>query len=170
MFSTEQLVLVSQWLGVATIAFGALTSIAFIVKWGFRFRMVGVTGFTGVLTAGVFALSLALYQRPEIPNAQKFARVFDRASDQVVITVNPTITPEQLEATLKQAAIDLSSSGRSSPDGTLTVRARVLLHTSEGVTQPLYVGAAVRSLSLKRSDVNEIQVEVDAATLAKINA
>jgi Protein of function (DUF2518) len=170
MFSTEQLVLIAQGLGIATIAFGALTSIAFIVKWGFRFRMVGVTGFTGVLTAGVFALSLALYQRPIIADAQPFARVFDRASDQVVITVKPGITPTQLEATLKQAAIDLSSSGRTSPDGTLTVRARILVHSSEGVTQPLYIGAAVRSLSLMRDDVSGIQVEVDAATLAKINA
>jgi hypothetical protein len=115
-------------------------------------------------------LSLALYQRPIIANAQPFARVFDRASDQVVITVKPGITATQLEATLKQAAIDLSSSGRTSPDGTLTVRARILVHSSEGVTQPLYVGAAVRSLSLMRDDVSGIQVEVDAATLAKISA
>ncbi len=169
MLSTEQLILISQWLGIATIAFGALTTIAWIAKWGFRFRMVGVTSFTGVLTGGVFALSLALYQRPSIPDAQAFVRVFDRSSGQVVITVNPTMSATQLEATLKQAAIDLYSPGRTSPDGTMTVRARVLLHPQPGVSQPVYVGAAVRSLSSKRDDVSDIQVQVDTDTLAKLS-
>ncbi len=170
MFSTEQLILVAQALAIATIVFGAVTTIAFIAKWGFRFRMVGVTSFTGVLAGGVLGLSLALYQRPTIPNAQPFVRVYDRSAGQLVISVNPKMTPVQLEATLKQAAIDLSSPGRSSADGTITVRARVLLHTEPGVTQPLYVGAAVRSLDSKRDDVNDIQVQIDAETLAKVAA
>jgi hypothetical protein len=38
------------------------------------------------------------------------------------------------------------------------------------VTQPLYVGAAVRSLDSKRDDVNDIQVQIDADTLAKVAA
>ncbi len=170
MFSTEQLVLISQYLAIATIVLGAVTTIAFIAKWGFRFRMVGVTSFTGVLAGGVLGLSLALYQRPMIPDSQPFVRVYDRSAGQLVITVNPKMTPAQLEATLKQAAIDLSSPGRSSADGTITVRARVMLHTEPGVTQPLYVGAAMRSLDSKRDDVNDIQVQVDAETLAKVAA
>jgi hypothetical protein len=164
------LVLVAQALAIATVIFGAVTTVAFIAKWGFRFRMVGVTSFTGVLAGGVLGLSLSLYQRPMIPNSQPFVRVYDRSAGQLVISVNPKMTPAQLEATLKQAAIDLSSPGRSSADGTITVRARVLLHTEPGVTQPLYVGAAVRSLDSKRDDVNDIQVQIDADTLAKVAA
>ena len=169
MFSTEQLISISQWMAILTIVLGSITGIAFVTNRGFRFRMVGVTGFTGVLTVGVFALGLSLYQRPSIPDAQKFVRVFDRASNQVVIAVNPEITATQLEATLRQAVTDLSASGRTSPDGTLTVRARVLLHSSEGVSQPLYLGAAVRSLDSKRDGVSGIQVDVDTETLDKIH-
>lgn len=170
MFSTEQLVLVAQGLAIAMVIFGAVTTIAFIAKWGFRYRMVGVTSFTGVLAGGALGLSLALYQRPMIPNAQAFVRVYDRSAGQLVITVNPKMTPEQLEATLKQAAIDLSSPGRSSADGMITVRARVLVHTEPGLTQPLYVGVAVRSLDSKRTDVENIQVQIDAETLSKAAA
>ncbi|MBC7514921.1 MAG: Ycf51 family protein [Alkalinema sp. FL-bin-369] len=169
MFSTEQLISISQWMAILTIVLGSITGIAFVTNRGFRFRMVGVTGFTGVLTVGVFALGLSLYQRPSIPDAQKFVRVFDRASNQVVITVSPEITAPQLEATLRQAVTDLSASGRTSPDGTLTVRARVLLHSSEGVSQPLYLGAAIRSLDSKRDGVSGIQVDVDTETLDKIH-
>ena len=170
MFSTEQLVLVAQGLAIAMVIFGAVTTLAFIANWGFRFRMVGVTSFTGVLAGGALGLSLALYQRPMIPNAQAFVRVYDRSAGQLVISVNPKMTPEQLEATLKQAAIDLSSPGRSSADGMITVRARVLVHTEPGLTQPLYVGVAVRSLDSKRDDVENIQVQVDAETLSKAAA
>ena len=169
MFSTEQLISISQWMAILTIVLGSITGIAFVTNRGFRFRMVGVTGFMGVLTVGVFALGLSLYQRPSIPDAQKFVRVFDRASNQVVIAVNPEITALQLEATLRQAVTDLSASGRTSPDGTLTVRARVLLHSSEGVSQPLYLGAAIRSLDSKRDGVSGIQVDVDTETLDKIH-
>ena len=169
MFSTEQLISISQWMAILTIVLGSITGIAFVTNRGFRFRMVGVTGITGVLTVGVFALGLSLYQRPSIPDAQKFVRVFDRASNQVVITVSPEITAPQLEATLRQAVTDLSASGRTSPDGTLTVRARVLLHSSEGVSQPLYLGAAIRSLDSKRDGVSGIQVDVDTETLDKIH-
>ena len=169
MFSTEQLISISQWMAILTIVLGSITGIAFVTSRGWRFRMVGVTGFTGVLTAGVFALGLSLYQRPSIPDAQKFVRVFDRASNQVVIAVSPEITATQLEATLRQAVTDLSASGRTSPDGTLTVRARVLLHSSEGVSQPLYLGAAVRSLDSKRDGVSGILVDVDTETLDKIH-
>ena len=169
MFSTEQLISISQWMAILTIVLGSITGIAFVTSRGWRFRMVGVTGFTGVLTVGVFALGLSLYQRPSIPDAQKFVRVFDRASNQVVITVSPEITAPQLEATLRQAVTDLSASGRTSPDGTLTVRARVLLHSSECVSHPLYLGAAIRSLDSKRDGISGIQVDVDTETLDKIH-
>ena len=95
--------------------------------------------------------------------------MFDSAYNQVVITDSPEITAPQLEATLRQAVTDLSASGRTSPDGTLTVRARVLLHSSEGVSQPLYLGAAIRSLDSKRDGVSGIQVDVDTETLDKIH-
>ena len=66
MFSTEQLISISQWMAILTIVLGSITGIAFVTNRGFRFRMVGVTGFTGVLTVGVFALGLSLYQRPSM--------------------------------------------------------------------------------------------------------
>ena len=170
MFSAEQLVLVAEGLAIAMVIFGAITTVAFIAKWGFRYRMVGVTSFTGVLAGGALGLSLALYQRPMIPDAQAFVRVYDSSGGQLVITVDPKITPDQLKATLKQAAIDLSSPGRSSTDGAITVRARVLVHTEPGLTQPLYVGEAVRSLNSRRNDIENIQIQIDAETLGKAAA
>lgn len=166
MLSTAQLILIAQWLGVAAIAGAVVTVLAFLLQWGIRFRLVGVSSFTALLAIGVYALSLSLYQRPVVAGAEKFVRVYDSASGQVVISVPPNLTPESLEATLRQAALDLYSPGRSSPDGYMTIRARTLLHPQPGVTQPIYLGAVRRSLRSRETE--DLQLQVDAETLAQL--
>ncbi len=142
------------WSVYGTIAFLILTIIGFILKWGFRFRLVGTTGFMGVLTVGLFALSLGLFTRTEIPNALRFNLVYDNGANQTVIAVPQEINETELEATLQQAAIDLFSYGRTAIDGDdqLTIRARVQVHQQDQ-TIPLYIGQIRRSLFI-REDLN----------------
>ncbi|HIK37312.1 MAG: Ycf51 family protein [Geminocystis sp.] len=153
----------SLWCFYGTISVLFLTLLAFIFKWGFRFRLVGVTAFMAVLTGGLFALSLGLFQRVEIPNAAKYSLVYDNGATQAVIAVSTDITPPVLEATLKQAAMDLFSYGRMAIDGedSLTIRARVQVHQDKK-TIPIYLGQIRRSLA-KREDPNaEITIFQDA--------
>jgi hypothetical protein len=142
----------SLWSLYATIAFFCLSILGFIFKWGFRFRFVGATGFMGVLTIGLFALSLALFNRVEIEGALRYNRVYDTGANQVVITVPLDITPAQLDATLQQASIDLFSYGRTAADddSKLTIRARVQVH-QDGFTYPIYLGQ-IRSSLVQRED------------------
>jgi hypothetical protein len=159
MFDTAQLIQNAQYLGIATIAFGFLAIIAFLFKWGIRFRLVGVTGFMAVLTGGVFALSLGLYNRPQIEGAVHYSRVFDAGAAQVVITVPPTVTEPEIEATLKQASIDIFSPGRlSQGSDQMTIRLRTILHPESGVSQPLYLGEVRRSLSIREDENATIKV------------
>ena len=159
MFSTDSFAQYAIWGVYATLGFGVLTLLAFGLKWGFRFRLVGVTGFTGVLTFGLFALSLTPLTRVSIPNAAHYSLVFDDGANQTVIAVEQSITPEQLSATLEQASYDLFSAGRLGRDnGRMYVRARTMLHPKEGVSEPLLLGEASRSLlSRDEPDLN-IQV------------
>lgn len=135
------------WSIYTTIGFFILAIVGFLFKWGFRFRLVGATGFMGVLTVGLFALSLGLFDRVEIPNAVRFNLVYDTGGNQAVITVPIDITKDQLESTLQQASNDLFSYGRTatSGDDQLTIRARTQFHQEE-VTIPLYLGQIRRSL------------------------
>jgi hypothetical protein len=150
----------TQWSAIATLTFSVLATLAFILRWGVRFRLVGVTGFFLVLTGGLFGLGLGLFERTEIPGAVRFNRVFDNGSNLVVITLPATITPSQLEATLTQAANDYFSYGRNgaSSDDRLTIRARVMLHPEPNVTRPLYVGEVKRSLTNRENQTFEIQI------------
>jgi hypothetical protein len=76
-----------------------------------------------------------------------------------VIAVSPQITETQLEATLKQAAIDIFSPGRLSPGiDQMTIRARTILHPQAGISQPLYLGEIRRSLSIREDENATIEV------------
>ncbi|WP_413166368.1 Ycf51 family protein [Capilliphycus salinus ALCB114379] len=158
MLSTAALLNYSKWIGFFTLFCAFLTVVGFIFKWGIRFRLVGVTAFMGVLTGGVFALGLGLFNRVEIPGAVRYARVYDDGGTQIVIAVASQTTPTELEATLQQAAADLFSPGRSGrPDQRLTIRARTLIHPEAGVSEPVFLGQVRRS-NFQRDDQN---LEVD---------
>ena len=150
MLTTASFLQYAQWMGIAALALAVLTGVGFLFKWGIRFRLVGVTGFTIVLTAGLFALGLVPFTRTTIPGAVRFTTVYDRGATQTVISVPPTISETELVATLKQAASDLFSYGRLSPGGEpLLIRARTIVHREPGVSQPLFLGEIRRSLAVR---------------------
>jgi hypothetical protein len=77
------------------------------------------------------------------------------------------MTPEQLRATLQQAANDLFSYGRLvKGEPVLTVRARTLLHPEPGVTEPVYLGQVRRSLRQRQDP--EMVIELDSQALARV--
>ena len=161
--STANFLQYTQWSGIATIVFAVLTILAFIVQWGFRFRLVGATGFMLVLTGGLFSLSLVPLSRTVIPGAVKYTLVYDNGSNQTVIAIAPEITHTQLEATLRQAASNLYSYGRLGSGGNkeLTVRARTIIHPEIGLSVPLYLGQVNRTLVSREDPEMLVEVYLD---------
>lgn len=149
----------TQWSGIATLGLAGLAGLAFLLKWGFRFRLIGATGFMGVLTFGLLSLTFVPLTQTVLPNATKYSLVYDTGAADVVIAVSPDITQTQLEATLEQAAINLFSPGRLGRGNTqLRVRARTVIHPEEGVSLPLYLGEARRSLSTRNDKNLEVSI------------
>lgn len=137
----------SLWTALAFGVCGVLTLLAFVFKWGLRFNLVGGTGLLGFVTLGLLSLSLFPLSKPVIPGAIRYSLVYDSSGTQAVIAVPPKITKPQLEATLQQAAINLFTPGRGGRDSDqLTIRARTILHSRQGASQPLYLGQIQRSL------------------------
>jgi hypothetical protein len=155
----ENFLTYTQWSGIATIALAGVTVLAFVFKWGIRFRLVGATGFMGVLTFGLVSLTFVPLAQTVIPNSTKYSLVYDTGAADVVIAVAPDITQPQLEATLQQAAINLFSPGRLGMGNTqLRVRARTVIHPEDGVSVPLYLGEAQRSLSTRENETLQISI------------
>ncbi len=165
MIATSEFLLAAKWVGIATLACGAIAVFGFIFKWGIRFRLVGITGFMGVLTGGLFALGLVPFTRTEIPGAVRFSLVYDNGATQAAIALPPEITESQLDATLRQAAGNLFSYGRlGNASDQLTIRARTMVHPEPGVSQPLYLGQVTRSLSNRDE---ELKIEIYRENLAQ---
>lgn len=156
--TTADFLTFAQWAGIATLAGGVISILGFIFKWGIRFRLVGITGFMGVLTVGLFALSVAPLTRTVIPGAVRFSLLYDNGATQTVIAVPSSVTQSELEATLRQAASDLYSYGRMGGiDNQLTIRARTVIHPEPGVSKPLFLGQVKRSLATR----NDEQMTID---------
>ncbi|GDZ93948.1 hypothetical protein PA905_18980 [Planktothrix agardhii CCAP 1459/11A] len=170
--STAELLNFSKWIGIATLVLAIITLFSFIFKWGIRFRLVGITAFTGVLTGGIFGLGLGLFHHVQIPGAARYTRVFDDGSRQIVIAVAPNITKTQLDATLRQAASDLYSSGRGGQfQAPLLIRARTIVHPDANVSQPLYLGQVKRSVIEQQEDNLDIQIfEKNLARLKQVQS
>lgn len=160
----------AKWSGIATIICLVVAILSFIFSWGFRFRLVGVTSFMGVLTTGIFALGLSLFPHAEIPGAARYSLVYDNGFNQAVIAVAPDIEKSAIEPTLLQAARDLYSYGRtgSGTNSEFTVKLRTILHPTTGISQPLYLGEAKRSL-INRSE-EDIRIELLAQNWTQLPA
>ena len=131
----------TKWMGLTTLAFAALAALAFLAKWGIRFRLVGVTGFCGVLTAGLFGLSFQPFVTTTIGGSVSYTTVYDSGAAQLVIAVPADITDTELEATLEQAAINSFNPSRLGGDGqTPMIRARTIVHRDPGISDLLYLG------------------------------
>ena len=131
----------TKWFGLATLGMAGITALAFVVGWGIRFRLVGITSFMGVLTAGMFGLSFEPFTRTVIPGAVPYETVYDSGAAQIVIRVPATITVTELEATLQQAASNLLKPSRLGvPGQTPVIRARTILHQDGGVSKLQYLG------------------------------
>lgn len=158
----------AKWSGIATIVSLVIAVIAFIVGWGWRFRLVGVTSFMGVLTASFFALGLGLFPHTEITGATRYALIYDNGANQAVVSVSPEIEKSAIKPTLLQAAGDLYSYGRTGTAGNdqFTIKLRTVLHPQPGVSQPLILGTAKRSIIARQS--KEVEIEVFEQNIAQL--
>jgi hypothetical protein len=139
----EEFLEATKYFGLATLTMAAITVLAFVLGWGFRFRLVGITSFMGVLTGGLLGLSFEPFTRTAVPGAVPFATVYDSGAAQIVIKVPNAITQSELEATLQQAASNLFKPSRLGvPGAPPIVRARTIVHQEDGVSNLVYLGQA----------------------------
>jgi len=135
------------WLGVASGLLAALTVAAFIVGWGFRFRLVGVTSFTALLAISCWAFSVSYVPRISVPGAVQVPIVYDNGGDLVVAAAPPGLAPEAVAPTVEQVARNLRASGRVSPTGVVRVRLRGLDNGDDGRSTPRVLAEAQRDLA-----------------------
>ncbi|NJN60677.1 MAG: DUF2518 family protein [Coleofasciculaceae cyanobacterium RL_1_1] len=163
LFSTADFAIATQYTLELAGVFAVLTILAFVFKWGFRYRLVGVTSFTLVLTGGLFALSIVPFTPTIVSGATSYKLVFDNGGSRMTIAVAPDTTPAAVEATLQQVVLNKTTYGRAGRE--LEIRARTIVHPNDKTSEALYLGRAVRALS--STEDNTINIQLDDAAFAK---
>lgn len=136
----------SGWLAWGGAALSALTIVAFIARWGLRFRLVGVSSFTLLLAASCWAFSVSYTPTVKVDGALRVPVVFDNGDDLVVAQAGIDFPPEAVAPTLEQLASNVRPGGRSG--AVISVRLRQLQPAGDGASKPVVLGELERSFEV----------------------
>jgi hypothetical protein len=131
-----------QWLGVAGAVLALVTVVAFLLGWGVRFRLVGITSFTLLLAISCLAFAVSYKPRISVNGAITVPVVFDNGTDLVIGAAPPDLAPEAISPTVEQLALNVQARGRSSADGLVRVRLRRIEPAEGGSGRPVVLGEA----------------------------
>ncbi len=146
----DQLLLnAAPWLGWSGLGLLGLTAIAFLARWGLRFRLVGVSSFTLLLAVSCWAFGVSYTPPVVIEGATRAPVVFDNGADLVVAQLPIDASEATIEPTLQQLAGNLRGSGRST--STVTVRLRSLDTSGDGRSRPVVRGELERDFRVPLS-------------------
>ena len=128
-------ILWSTWF---SLAFAGLTFVAFLTRWRFRFRLVGVSSFISLLAISSWAFSISYAQAVVIEGAIRVPIVFDNGKDLVVAQAPKNISSSAIQPTLEQVAANIRSSGRGGHS--VQVRLRQLRYVEANISEPVIIG------------------------------
>ena len=134
----------TQWLTWIGIGFAFLTLISFIFRFGIKYRLLGTTIFTFLLSGSCLAFSIS-YEPSVLVEGAKYAPiVYDNGYDLVVAQASEDFPPESIDATLNQIAANLKGGGRNG--AMVHVRLRKIEDFEEGISQPTILGEVIRDI------------------------
>lgn len=134
-----------EWLGVASAVLLLLTMVAFVVRWGIRFRLVGVTSFTVLLSLSCLAFAVSYTPRQLVDGAVSVPVVFDNGSDLVIAAAPADLDAAAFAPSVQQVALNLRGSGRGTQ--LVEVRLRRVEATAPGTDTPVVLATAIRNLA-----------------------
>lgn len=141
-------------IGAVGLLLVVLTVAGFLARWGIRFRLVGVSSFTVLLSLSFMAFALSYEDRQTIPGAVNVPVVFDNGRGLVIAAPQEPLPVAAVAPTLQQLAANQSQRPQASLNGHVTVRLRQVEPTDEtGVSRPRLLGEARLPLGGQLEDV-----------------
>jgi len=139
----------TAWLGWAGLGLAVITIISFIFNLGFKFRLVGATIFTLLLSASCWAFGESYRPPFKVEGAEYAPVVYDNGIDLVVAQAPEGFPNEAIQPTLEQIAGNLKGMGRNRT--IVNVRIRKLEPAGEGISKPIILGEAIRDVNKNKT-------------------
>ena len=130
------------WLGWSGLALGIITIIAVLFNWGVKFRLVGTTIFTLLLSGSCWAFTESYTPPVTFEGAMYAPIVYDNGGNLVVAQVKEDFPSEAIEPSLMQLAENLKGGGRNGAK--INVRIRKIEDHGPGISTPIILGEATR--------------------------
>ena len=132
--------------GFLGIFLSCFTVIAFILNFGFKFRIIGATIFSLLLSLSSWAFIQSYNEQVVIEDAKYLPIVYDNGFDLIIAKAEDNFPEESIKPTLEQLSENLRKGSRSGAN--VKIKIRKLEKISPGISKPVVIGEVQKSVQM----------------------
>jgi len=123
-----------------------VTVIAFLFNFGFKYRIIGATIFSLLLSLSSWAFIQSYTEKVVIEDAKYVPIVYDNGFDLIIAKADDDFPEESIEPTLKQLLENLRKGSRSGAN--VKIKIRKIKKISDGVSKPVVIGEVQKNVKM----------------------
>ena len=123
-----------------------VTVIAFIFNFGFKFRIIGATIFSMLLSLSSWAFIQSYTETVLIEDAKYVPIVYDNGFDLIIAKADNDFPDESIKPTLEQLSKNILKGSRSGAN--VRIKIRKLEKISDGVSKPVVIGEVQKNVKM----------------------
>ena len=135
-----------KFFGIFGILLLMVTFIAFIFNFGFKFRIVGATIFSLLLSLSSWAFIQSYTEKVAIEGAKYLPIVYDNGFDLIIAKAEDNFPEDSIEPTLEQLSENLRKGSRSGAN--VKIKIRKLEKISDDVSKPVIIGEVQKNVTM----------------------
>ena len=122
------------------------TLIAFIFNFGFKFRIIGATIFSLLLSLSSWAFIQSYTENILIDGAKYVPIVYDNGFDLIIAKAEDDFPEESINPTLEQLSENLRKGSRSGAN--VKIKLRKVENISDGISKPVVIGEIQKDVEM----------------------
>ena len=126
---------------------------AFIFNFGFKFRIIGATIFSLLLSLSSWAFIQSYTENIVIEGAKYVPIVYDNGFDLIIAQADNDFPKESIEPTLEQLSKNLMKGSRAGAN--VNIKIRKLEKISDDISKPVIIGEVQKNVKMNLSLKNE---------------
>ncbi len=132
--------------GFLGIFLSLITIVAFIFNFSFKFRIIGATIFSLLLSLSSWAFMQSYSEKVEVEGARYVPIVYDNGFDLIIAKAEDDFPEEAIKPTLKQLSDNLREGSRSGAN--VKIKIRKLEEISDEISKPVIIGEIEKTVSM----------------------
>ena len=122
------------------------TALAFTLNYSFKFRIIGATIFSFLLSLSSWAFIQSYTETVVIEDAKYVPIVYDNGFDLIIAKAENDFPEESIKPTLEQLAENLRKGSRSGAN--VKIKIRKLEKISDGISKPVVIGEVQKNVKM----------------------